>query len=78
MPPSDLDRFVRDALLRERIAAAAPLEEVLAATAQETPVQVRPRYGTFDPETLTVTPQVGGGLSRALEGEDDPLGVNGG
>ncbi len=76
--PSDLDMFVRDALLRERIAATGPLEEVLAATAQETPVQVSPRYGTFDPATLTVTPQVGGGLSRALEGDDDPLGVNGG
>ena len=78
VPPSDLERFIRDALLRERIAATAPLEEVLTATARETPVQVSPRYGTFDPVTLTVTPQVGGGLSRALEGEDDPLGVNGG
>jgi hypothetical protein len=78
VPPSDLDSFVRDTLLRERIAAAAPLEDVLAATAQETSVQVSPRYGTFDPATLTVTPQVGGGLSRALEGDDDPLGVNGG
>jgi hypothetical protein len=76
--PSDLDRFVRDALLRERLAAATPLEEALAAAVQGADVSVSPRYGTFDPETLSVVPQVGGGLSRSLEGEDDPLGVNGG
>ena len=76
--PSDLDAFVRDALLRERLAAAGPVEEALTAAAQEGEVSVSPRYGTFDPTTLTVTPRVGGGLSRSLEGEDDPLGLEGG
>ena len=75
--PSDLDSFVRDALLRERIAATEPLEQALAEAAEAAEVEVSPRYGTFDPATLAVTPQVGGGLSRSLNNEDDPLGVNG-
>lgn len=78
VPPSDLDSFVRDALLRERIGAAEPLEEALTRAAESADVAVSPRYGTFDPATLTVTPRVGGGLSRSLDNEDDPLGLGGG
>ena len=68
VPPENLEQFIRDQLLASRLADNDPAatNEALVAAAEETEVEVNPRYGRWDPQQ-GLAPLVSGGLSSTVE-----------
>ena len=68
MLPDQLEQFIRNQLLASKIAPDDPaaVNEAFVATAQDTDVEVNPRYGRWDPER-GLAPLVSGGLSNTVE-----------
>lgn len=79
LPPGYLEQAARDISIRnkivEKVAAgrdpSSPqvgqdFSQVLSSAARSLDIDVNPRYGTWDPQGVVVTPLVGGGLSKSL------------
>lgn len=67
VPPDQLEGFIRDQLLASKLGQdPAAANEALLAAAEETPVEVNPRYGRWDPQQ-GLAPLVSGGLSKTVE-----------
>jgi hypothetical protein len=82
--PQEIDRWIRDQLLLQKIsAAAAPGAQAgsqqastaataaLVKTSRKLDVQVNPRYGTWNPRA-GITPEVSGGLAQSPEQLNQP------
>jgi SurA N-terminal domain len=68
VPPERLEEFIRDQLLASRIAGNDPAltNQALVEAAEQTDVEVNPRYGRWDPQQ-GLAPLVSGGLSSTVE-----------
>jgi hypothetical protein len=68
VPPDQLDQFIRDQLLANKLGESDPAaaNEAITAAAEDADIEVNPRYGRWDP-AQGLAPLVSGGLSKTVE-----------
>jgi SurA N-terminal domain len=68
VPPDQLEQFIRTQLLASKLGESDPAaaNDAITAAAEDTDIEVNPRYGRWDPQQ-GLAPLVSGGLSKTVE-----------
>jgi hypothetical protein len=68
VPQDQLEQFIRTQLLASKLGESDPAaaNDAITAAAEDTDIEVNPRYGRWDPQQ-GLAPLVSGGLSKTVE-----------